>query len=224
MQPRPGSLDGGEPPRSFARLAAGPCPPFDETLLALSAELGPVDCAAALGRLDDDARRLFGVEQLAPARRVQRLASVLDGEAGFRPVDGRPDPRAFLLEHVLERRQGHPALLAVVAYELARRAGIDVGVFSSPTGWYAGCPNGDHLALIALAGAALDIAPPGVRQHCAHEVAFAVLCGLQHSLCSRGQHDAGAHMATLREHLPISRLTTPSDPDHPRRGDDAHSS
>lgn len=221
MQPHPGTHDGGEPSRSFARLAAGPCPPFDEVLLALSAELGPVDRAAALGRLDDHARRLFGVERLTPARRVQRLAAVLDGEAGFRPVDGRPDPDPFLLEHVVARRQGPPALLAVVAHELARRAGIDVGVFSSPTGWYAGCPEGDRLALIALGGAALDIAPPGVRQHCAHEVAFAVLCGLQHSLCLRGQHDAAAHMAALRAHLPVSRLAAPPGPDHRRRRDRA---
>lgn len=222
MQPRPGTLGGGEPPRSFARLVAGPCPPFDEVLLALSAELGPVDRAAALGRLDDHARRLFGVERLTPARRVQRLARVLDGEAGFRPVDGRPDPHAFLLEHVVARRQGHPALLAVVAHELARRAGIDAGVFSSPTGWYAGCPDGDRLGLVALAGAALDIAPPGVRRHCAHEVAYAVLCGLEHSFCSRGQHDAAAHMAALRDHVPVSGLAAPPGPDHRGRRDDAH--
>jgi hypothetical protein len=57
-----------------------------------------------------------------------------------------------------------------------------VGVFSSPSGWYVGCADGDHLALIALGGATVDVTPPGVRRHCGHEVAFAVLCGLQYSL------------------------------------------
>jgi Transglutaminase-like superfamily len=205
MEPRTEHNGGGAPPRSFAQLAAGPCPPFDDVLLALSMELGSVDCATARGELDEHARGLFGIERLSAAARVQRLAAVLD-EAEFRPVDGQGDPHAFLLEHVLACRRGHPALLAVVARELARRAGVDVGVFSSPSGWYVGCADGDHLALIALGGATVDITPPGVRRHCAHEVAFAVLCGLQYSLCSSGQHDAAAHMAALRDHLPVTRF------------------
>jgi len=218
MQPPVG---GGQPPRSFARLAAGPCPPLDEVLLSLSAELGPVDRAAALAALDEDARLLFGIERLSAPRRVERLAAVLDGEAAFRPADGRQDPRAFLLEHVVARRRGHPALLATVAHELARRAGIDVGVFSSPSGWYVGCPDGGRVALIALGGAAMDIAAPGVRRHCAHEVAFAVLYGLEHSFRARGQHDAAAHMAALRAHLPVSRFAAPPGRQHRVAGNDA---
>ena len=130
-------------------------------------------------------------------------------EAAFHPVDGRADPRAFLLDRVLARRQGHPALLAVVAHELARRAGLAVDVFSSPTGWYVGCDDCGRFALLALGGAAVDITPPGVRRHCAHEVAFAVLSGLQYSLCASGEHDAAAHVAALREHLPVARLAAP---------------
>jgi hypothetical protein len=206
MGQRPESAGGGAPPRSFAELAAGPCPPFDEILLALSMELGSVDRATALDSLDEHARRLFGVERLNPTARVQRLGTVLDAEAAFRPVDGRADPRAFLLDQVVACRQGHPALLAVVAHELARRAGVDIGVFSSPSGWYVGCQDTGHVALIALGGAAVDITPPGVRRHCAHEVAYTVLWGLQYSLCSSGQHDAAAHIGALRQHLPVARF------------------
>jgi len=221
MEARPETTGGGEAPPGFLRLAAGPCPPFDELLLALSAEFGPIDRAAVLRGLDDHARQLFGIERLSPPRRAQRLAAVLDREVGFRPVDGRPAPPAFLLEHVLARRQGHPALLSVVAHELARRAGVDVGIFSSPTGWYAGCVDGDRLALIALGGAALEITPPGVRRHCAHELAFVVLCGLQHAFCSRGEHDAAEHVAALREHLPVSRFAAPPGLGYPATQDDA---
>ena len=133
----------------------------------------------------------------------------MSGSAAFHLVDGRADPRAFLLDHVLARRHGHPALLAVVAHELARRAGLGVDVFSSPTGWYVGCDDRGRFALLALGGAAVDITPPGVRRHCAHEVAFAVLSGLQYSLCASGEHDAAAHMAALREHLPVARFAAP---------------
>lgn len=212
MEPRPESAGGDAPLRSFAQLAAGPCPPFDEVLLALSTELGVVDRAAALGGLDEQARRLFGFKRLGHAGRVQRLGAVLDAEARFRAVAGQRDPRAFLLEHVVARRRGHPALLAVVAHELARRAGVDVGIWASTSGWYVGCTDRDHLALTALGGAAERIAAPGVRRLCAHEVAFAVLCGLQYSLCSCAQHDAAAHMAALRAHLPVGRLGPPPGP------------
>jgi hypothetical protein len=48
-----------------------------------------------------------------------------------------------------------------------------------------------------------------VRRHCAHEVAFAVLSGLQYSLCASGEHAAAAHMAALRERLPVVRFAAP---------------
>jgi len=36
-----------------------------------------------------------------------------------------------------------------------------------------------------------------------------VLSGLQYSLCVSGEHDAAAHMAELREHLPVARFAAP---------------
>jgi len=132
---------------------------------------------------------------------------VLDRQIGYRPVPGTGEPGAFLLEEVVTRRQGHPALLAVIAHELARRAGAGVEIFSSPTGWYAGCADGDRrLELIALGGAQLSIGSHGVRRHCAHEVAYVVLCGLHHALRWRGEHHAADQVAALREHLPPSRF------------------
>ena len=194
-----------DPSPTFARLAAGPCPPFDELLLALSAELGAVDRAASLDALDDHARRLFGARRLGPSGRVERLASVLDGQPCFRAVDGRADPSAFLLDHVIGTRRGHPALLAVTGHELARRAGIDANIYSSPCGWFLGCGR-ERPALIAVGGAGLEMPRPAVRRHCSHEVAFTVVCGLEHSLTARGEADAAAHMAALRAHLPVSPL------------------
>lgn len=192
-----------DPSPTFARLAAGPCPPFDEFLLSLSAELGAVDRAGTRDALDDHARRLFGARRLGPSGRVERLASVLGDQPGFRAVDGRADPSAFLLDQVVRTRRGHPALLAVTGHELARRAGIDVGIYSSPCGWFLGCGH-DRPALIAVGGAAREVPRPTVRRHCSHEVAFTVACGLEHSLDARGEADAAAHMAALRAHLPVS--------------------
>lgn len=89
MEPRPESVGGIAPLRSFAQLAAGPCPPFDEVLLSLSAELGLVDHAPALEGLDEHARRLFGFERLSPAGRVRRLGAVWTQRPVFAPwTDG----------------------------------------------------------------------------------------------------------------------------------------
>jgi len=67
----------------------------------------------------------------------------------------------------------------------------------------------------------MDIAAPGVRRHCAHEVAFVVLCGLERSFRARGQHDAAARTAGLRAHLPVSRFAAPPRRQHRAAGNDA---
>jgi regulator of sirC expression with transglutaminase-like and TPR domain len=90
-----------------------------------------VNRAAVSAALDDHARALFGIATLPPVQRARRLGEVLDRELGLRPVEGPLEPGAFLLEHVLSSRRGHPALLAVVAHELAQNVALHLRVRES---------------------------------------------------------------------------------------------
>jgi len=196
-------MPGGAGERPFAELAAGECPPYAELLLALSAEFGAVDTAWARERLDDDSRALFGVASLSPLARADSLAAVLGGELGLRPTTGA-GAAGLLLDRVLCRREGHPALLAAIGAELARRAGVPAGVYASPSRWFVGLGHGDDLVVL---DAALDDAagepPHELRPACAHELAFCLLCGLATAYTQAGRDADARHAGRLRLALPV---------------------
>jgi Transglutaminase-like superfamily len=104
----------------------------------------------------------------------------------------------------LDRRAGHPLVLAVVAAEIGRRAGLSVGICSTARGWYAGIGESDRLWLID------PVTDPGptpsgpVRRHCGHEVAFAALTGIYARLVRDGDEAAAHRAARLRGWLPVS--------------------
>jgi hypothetical protein len=153
--------------------------------------------------LDDGARRLFGLAELDGYGQAQRLAEVLDRELGLRAVD-EGDPAELLLDRILKNRRGHPGVLSVVGYELARRAGLAGGVYSSPTRWFIGLRADDTLMLLdAHRGFGWPDTPMRVRAHCAHEVAFCLLSGLTRRFARQGAADEARHAARLRLALPI---------------------
>src|SRR5919112_1375849 len=98
----------------FTRLACGGCPPVADMLLALAGEFRDVDTAAT------DARRVAAAE----------LANILDTDPGF-DAD-RSSVAGLWLDAALESRAGHPLILAAIACEVGRRAGLDVHVLSAP--------------------------------------------------------------------------------------------
>jgi hypothetical protein len=188
----------------FLRVARQPRPGLDELLLALAAQFRPVDARYALERLDDYSRRLFGLGAQHADAQAGCVLHAVRHELGMRPTD-LADPESLLLDRVLERRRGHPLLLAAVAVELARRAGVPATVCSSPARWFAvfAEPAGSHLALVDLGG---GVAAPDRRvlqRHCAHEVAIGVLEGLRQSYdaCVRPSEAARAAelIATLSD-------------------------
>jgi regulator of sirC expression with transglutaminase-like and TPR domain len=190
---------------AFERLLASPCCPAPgDILLAITAEFRPVAAGRVSFRLDELARSLFDVADARDPRAAShRLAALLTDELGFRTDDASLD--GLWVDTALERRAGHPLALAVIAAEIGRRAGIAVGICSTPTGWYAGIGETDRLWLI---DPVLDPGPTPagpVRSHCGHEVGFAALTGIYARLLRDG--DAlGAHRAArLRGRLPVSR-------------------
>jgi hypothetical protein len=188
---------------SFSAVASAGCPPFARMLTAIAAEFGEVDADEIDDWLDDGARRLFGLAELDGHGQAHRLAEVLDRELGLCAVD-EGDPAELLFDRSLERRRGHPGVLSVVGYELARRAGAPGGVYSSPTCWFIGLRAGDKLTLLdAHRGFGWPDAPVKVRAHCAHEVAFCLLSGLTRRFARHGAAAEARHAGGLRLALPI---------------------
>jgi hypothetical protein len=187
----------------FVELAGGPCAAPDDMLLALSAEFRPVDAPAARARLDDDARRLFGVAALDPVDIAARLGEVLRLELGMRTRESL-EPDVMYLDRVHRRRIGHPVVVAALGVELLRRAGIHALVCSSPTRWFVGIERDGTLALLdARLEPDAPPAPRRVRRHCTHEVAFCSLTGLATRLANQGRRADARHALALRLELPV---------------------
>jgi transglutaminase superfamily protein len=190
---------------TFDRLLGGAvCPPPGEMLLAVAAEFRPVDAAAVSFGLDEHARALFDVADACDGGAAsRRLATLLTDELRFRTDEVSVE--GMWLDVVLERRAGHPLALAVRAAEIGRRAGLAVGVCSTPTGWLAGIGEPDRLWLI---DPALDPGPTPtgpIRRHCGHDTAFAALTGVYARLIRDGEGSAACRAAGLRGRLPVGR-------------------
>jgi hypothetical protein len=194
-----------EPPTPFTELADRPCQDPADLLLALAAEFWPVDAGAALARLDDDARRLFGAARLEPADCAGELGLVLERDLTIRAEAG-PDPDLLRLDRVLVTRRGHPLLVAALGAELLRRAGVPAAVCSSPTRWFVGVGGGRAgrtVLLDARLSAHAEGCPDRVRRHCAHEVAFCALTGLAERFARGGRRSRARLALALRIALPV---------------------
>jgi Transglutaminase-like superfamily len=190
-------------PTPFTDIADGPCAAADELLLSLAAEFWPVDANAAQARLDDDARRLFGAEELAPADCAHLLGTVLEHELLIVPDAGH-DPELLRLDTLADRRRGHPLLIAALGVELLRRAGVDATVCSSPTRWFVGFTEVHRTVLLdARLSAHDDPSPSRVRRHCAHEVAFCVLTGLAERFARADRRSPARLAMAMRLALPV---------------------
>lgn len=189
-------------PAEFARLSGRRHAPVDQLLIALAAEFGPVDRQFAQERLDDLGRRLFGMAALDAEPAARRLIAVLAGEAGL--VPGPAEPAAFLLDRVLASGRGHPALLAAVYLEAARRAGTGLVLVSGGDDWYVGFEQPDDLVLVASVPFATPARVTGpLRRCCGHELAHSVLGELAPCYDALGHKGQAAHARRLRRLLPI---------------------
>jgi len=189
---------------TFERLVAGPCPPGGEMLLAIAAEFRTVSAGAVSYRLDELARTLFDVVEGGEQRDIALgLATLLTEEQRFASDESSVD--GLLLDLVVERRAGHPLALSVLAAEVGRRAGVAVGVCSTPTGWYAGISGSEHLWLIDPTTDARPTPTGPVRRHCGHELAFATLTGLYARYVRDHDETRAHHASQLRSRLPVER-------------------
>jgi regulator of sirC expression with transglutaminase-like and TPR domain len=136
----------------FAELVAGDAAavPLDRAALAMSAVLRSRPTEGALARLDELAAgcadTTFG-----------GLRAYLFDELGFTGDLHQYDhPRNSFLDIVLERRRGLPILLATVAIEVGRRAGVPVVGVGMPMHFLFRAGDNEDEFVDPFSGAALD--------------------------------------------------------------------
>jgi hypothetical protein len=188
---------------TFAELAADGPPGLAALLLAASDEFGPVDRHAARVRLDTMAARLYGWVSDQGLDEADAIAQLLN-EHRLRPAQ-RVSPDDALLDRVLDRGEGHPALIAAACIEAGQRAGLPLAPVGRDTQVLIGVrpgPSDSAAAIIDPAGVAGTAA--GYTWRCEHEVAFVALSELSRLLCLTGDVPGAMRATELRGMLPIS--------------------
>lgn len=171
--------------------------------LAIAAEFGRADAVATHGLLDDLARPLFGLASRPAETQAEALLALVADDLGFE-ARGGGGPPDLLLPCVLRTRVAHPLMLAIVASELARRAGIAVTVCSSSTRWYVGVPGDEQMLLLDTDLGDGGRPPEKVLAHCRHELAYCTLTGLSRSFAGRGRLQAARRATRMKLALPLA--------------------
>ncbi len=183
-------------------LAAGlSCPTYADLAAALAAEFRPLDEEQVDAELDALAAGVAGLRGADPLTQLDALTGML---ACFEAVQAPLDPRALLIDVVLERLTGHPTTLAVIAAEVGRRAGLDVGLVAI---------GRRHLVAHRMAEDPVAIDPelPAVQVvederaawRCSHQVAYALLREQLDRALRAGDIAGALRAAELRLALPL---------------------
>jgi hypothetical protein len=188
---------------SFADLAADGHPGLGNLLLAAAAEFGPVDRHAARVKLDRMAARLYDWVEEQGHDETDAVAQLI-AEYRLRPAQ-RVSPPDALLDQVLERGEGHPALIAAACVEAGVRAGLPLAPVGKDTqvliGVHPGA-SGQAAAIVDPAGTVNGTS--GFSWRCEHEVTFVALSELSRLLCLTGDVPGAMRATELRGMLPIS--------------------
>lgn len=191
-----------EPP-SFTDRAAAACPGHAELALALAAEFGSVDVAAADAQLDlvavelADARTLPAVDQLRALAEAMRAFAVVEPHVGSRDLR---------VDTALAAWEGHALALVPIAVEAGRRAGLPVGVIGDGARHLVA-----HRAVEEPVALEFGPAGPGLRGadetsmtwRCAHQLSFTTLGVLVNRGTRGGDLGLALRAAELRLALPL---------------------
>ena len=174
---------------------------LEDVALAIAAEFTAHDPAAAHERLDSLALGLEGIGELGVVERAEALLDELGRRRRFES-ESRGGPESLLLDHVIERRRGHPVALAIVYAAVARRAGLTL----HPVG-------NERVVMLADLSArptiVLDPAEPCRRPPrsigwlCPHVVGAALLEALLVRYLERGEIETAIRAAKLGLVLPL---------------------
>lgn len=190
-------------PGSFAAQVGRPRISFGELALALAGEFRTVDRAAATSGIARLAGGLLDTHALSPDDQLQTLGDLL---AGFRPVEDPVGVRPLMLDAVLADSAGDPMLLAVLAADVARRAGLDIGIVGAGRRLFVAHRGAERLLVLDLAG--LLRGPEAIderqlRWRCAHQVTFALIDEVLERARRIGDLATALTAADLRLSLPV---------------------
>jgi hypothetical protein len=189
----------------FATCAGRPGVGLAELAIALAAEFRPVDRTGVAQDLAALALELHGADRLPVARQLDALAGLM---RGFRPTVDPLSRTPLMLDAVLQDRAGDPLVLAVMATDLGRRAGLDVAVAGA-----------GHELVVAhrrwTRPLALAVDAPGARVarladhalswRCPHQVVRMLLTELVDRSRRGGDVSAAIDAAQLALALPLER-------------------
>jgi hypothetical protein len=189
----------------FALQASVGCCAPGELLLALAAELHPVDGAAADHALDMLAAPLGVWRHARPHAQLLACADVLADHLRIDP----DDPVGLALDTALAAGVAHPLLWCVAGAEAARRAGIGLGVVAGDGGIYglAHVDDADPLVLDPFESAVVDphaLAPGGLRWRCGHQLAHLLLGLIARRATAEGRRGDADRALELALGLPLS--------------------
>lgn len=191
----------------FSIRAADPAPAPAELLLSMAAEFHPVHQGIVDRRLEQLADRLRRARARAHWRTAATEREILAATSDL--TTARDDaPEAFMLDAVLARGKGHPLVIAVVAQEVGRRAGLPLAVLGNRDTCVVGDIRFEPAVLVDPARRAswpfADSSPKAIKPQCPHEIAFAVLMGLTAAYALRGDVGRAIQATDLRLALSMS--------------------
>ena len=145
---------------------------------------------------------------LSPVEQCTACSLLLGSTAGLRPARDF-EPAAFMVDRVLDRREGPPLALALVYSEVARKAGIPLWPASDGARFLVGYV-GVALPLVldpCAAGRrlAVDELPDDLRWLCPHEVGFELLDRMRDAFELRG--DVAAALRAVDAALAVTLPT-----------------
>ncbi len=190
------------PTGPFATLACASCPDLERFLVSLVGEFRLVDVSAVTLALDRIALDVGYVRGLDPAAQLDAMRTALG--------DLRPLPAATLdavaIDRVLERRAGHPVLLAAIHVLAGRRAGVPLGVIVAEGRPLVAHRRGREAVVLDPADGARRVPggelPVDARWRCPHQVAYHALTALASGAMERGDVGLAIRAAELRLDLP----------------------
>ena len=191
----------------FRLHASVTCPPPAELAMSLAWELGDLDAdrveraLCALG-----AAVLAEVETDAEAQ-LRALGEAVTNSA-LSATDGG-GPGELMIDRLLERGHGHPALVAIVLCEIGRRAGIPAGLVAGERGLFVAHQRlTEPLVLDPRTGRLVDANALGtLHWQCGHQIAATLLDALQPRYERDGDLARALHVARMRCTLPFEDMS-----------------
>jgi Transglutaminase-like superfamily len=167
-----------------------PTPGLDDLAFSLSREFGSTDLRPACDALEELACELMAAAFLSPVEQCAACSLLLGSNAALTPARDF-EPAAFMVDRVLERREGHPLALALVYSEVARKAGIPLWPASDGERFLVAYTGAEALPLVLDPSASgrrlgLDELPDELRWLCPHEVGFDLVDLLREAFELRG--------------------------------------